>query len=97
MLVKYPFSIFSMYHNQDISDVNANHYLILLLPIVGKVKCAYCDLMMHPGSMNRHIARVHTEQSQLKCVHCGNNYKGEVNFERPHKIHTQVNEWHTLL
>ena len=76
---------------------DTDHYLIILLPIVGKVKCAYCDLMMHPGSMNRHIARVHTEQSQLKCVHCGNKYKGEVNFERPHKIHTQVNEWHTLL
>ena len=70
---------------------DTDHYLIILLPIVGKVKCAYCDLMMHPGSMNRHIARVHTEQNQLKCTHCGNNYKGEVNLKEhlrnAHKVY----------
>jgi len=52
----------------------------------GKVKCAYCDLMMHPGSMNRHIARAHTEQNQLKCTHCGNNYKGEINLKEHLRI-----------
>eukprot|EP00091_Calanus_sinicus_P014832 TRINITY_DN32524_c0_g1_i1.p1 TRINITY_DN32524_c0_g1~~TRINITY_DN32524_c0_g1_i1.p1 ORF type:complete len:121 (-),score=37.87 TRINITY_DN32524_c0_g1_i1:97-432(-) len=56
----------------------------------GKVKCAYCDLLMHPGSMNRHIARVHTEQSQLKCDHCGNNYKGEVNLKEHLRIAHKV-------
>jgi len=57
----------------------------------GKVKCGYCDLMMHPGSMNRHIARAHTEQNLLQCTHCGNNYKGEINLKEhlrnAHKIY----------
>jgi len=56
----------------------------------GKVKCSYCDLMMHPNSMNRHITRVHTEQTSIKCVHCGNNYKGEINLKEHLRIAHKV-------